>query len=41
MILEATVPAGADAAVVEADLKTLAAEMAVDVAFHPVEAETL
>jgi glycine cleavage system transcriptional repressor len=41
MILEATVPAGADAALVEADLKTLAAEMAVDVAFHPVEAETL
>ncbi len=41
MILEATVPGGADAAVVEADLKALAAEMAVDVAFHPVEAEAL
>ena len=41
IILEATVPAGADAAIVEADLKTLAEEMAVDVAFHPVEAETL
>jgi glycine cleavage system transcriptional repressor len=41
MILEATVPAGTDAAAVEADLKSLASELAVDVAFHPVEAETL
>jgi peptide deformylase len=40
MFLEATLPAGADAAVVEADLKALAAELSVDVAFHPVEAET-
>jgi len=41
MILEATVPAGADAAEVEADLKALSAELSVDVAFHPLEEETL
>ncbi len=41
MILEATVPAGADAAAVEADLKALSAELSVDVAFHPLEEETL
>jgi glycine cleavage system transcriptional repressor len=41
MILEATVPAGADAAAVEADLKALSAELNVDVAFHPLEEETL
>jgi len=40
MIMEATVPAGADAAEIEADLKTLAAELSVDVSFHPLEAET-
>jgi glycine cleavage system transcriptional repressor len=41
MILEATVPAGADVAVVEADLKALSAELSVDVSFHPLEEETL
>ena len=41
MILEATVPAGADPAVVEADLKSLAVDLSVDVAFNPVDAETL
>jgi glycine cleavage system transcriptional repressor len=41
MILEATVPAGADVAAVEADLKALSAELAVDVSFHPLEEETL
>jgi len=41
MILEATVPAGADAAAVEADLKSLAADLSVDLSFHPLEAETL
>ena len=41
MILEATVPAGADTAAVEADLKALSAELSVDVAFHPLDEETL
>ena len=41
MFLEATVPAGADPAVVEADLKALAADLSVDVSFHPLETETL
>jgi glycine cleavage system transcriptional repressor len=41
MILEATVPAGADAAAIEADLKTLAADLSVDLSFHPLESETL
>jgi glycine cleavage system transcriptional repressor len=41
MILEASVPAHADAAAVEADLKALSAELSIDVAFHPLEEETL
>ena len=41
MILEATVPAESDAAVVEADLKALSAELSVDVSFHPLDEETL
>ena len=41
MILEATVPGGADTAAVEADLKALSAELSVDVAFHPLDEETL
>lgn len=41
MILEASVPAAADAAAVEADLKALSAELSVDVAFHPLDEETL
>jgi glycine cleavage system transcriptional repressor len=41
MILEATVPAAADAAIVEADLKALSAELSVDVSFHPLDEETL
>jgi glycine cleavage system transcriptional repressor len=41
MILEATVPGTADAAVVEADLKALSAELSVDVSFHPLDEETL
>ena len=41
MILEASVPAGADPSSIERDLKTLAAELAVDVSLHPLEAETL
>jgi glycine cleavage system transcriptional repressor len=41
MILEASVPSGADAAAVEADLKALSAELSIDVAFHPLEEETL
>ena len=41
MILEATVPSTADSAAIEADLKSLAAELSVDVSFHPLDAETL
>jgi glycine cleavage system transcriptional repressor len=41
MILEASVPATTDAAAVEADLKALSAELAVDVAFHTLDEETL
>ena len=41
MILEVTVPAGADPMRLEADLKQLAAEVGVDLSLHPVEAETL
>ena len=39
MVLEVTLPS--DAAPVEAALKTLAAELAVDVSMHPMEPETL
>jgi glycine cleavage system transcriptional repressor len=41
MILEATIPAGADAAAVEAELKALSAELSVDLSIHPLEEETL
>jgi len=41
MILEATVSPGVDAASVEAELKSLAAELSVDVAFNPLEEQTL
>lgn len=40
MIMEATVPAGADPAAVEADLKAIGGELDVDVSFHPLEEET-
>lgn len=41
MIMEVTVPAGADPTAIEAELQTIAAELSVDLSFHPVEAETL
>jgi glycine cleavage system transcriptional repressor len=41
MILEATVPAGIDPGMVERDLKAIGSELSVDVAFNPLEAETL
>jgi glycine cleavage system transcriptional repressor len=41
MIMEATVPAGADPAAVEADLKAIGGDLEVDVSFHPLEEETL
>ena len=41
MIIEATLPSGADAAAIEAGLKSIAAELSIDVAFHPLEADTL
>lgn len=41
MLLEATVPAGADAAAIEADLKALGTDLGVDVSLRPMEADTL
>lgn len=41
MILEATLPSGLDAGVLETDLKRLGADVGVDVSLRPVEAETL
>lgn len=41
MILEATLPAGADPRAIRAALDTLAADLGVDVAMNPMEPETL
>lgn len=41
MLLEATVPTGADAAAIEADLKALGTDLGVDVSLRPMEADTL
>lgn len=41
MIIEGTVPPGADVGALEADLERLAAELGIDVSAHPQEAETL
>ncbi|MGH2830644.1 MAG: glycine cleavage system protein R [Actinomycetota bacterium] len=41
MMLEVTVPAGDDAAALEADLKRLGTEVGVDVSLRPAEADTL
>ena len=41
MLMEVTIPAGVDPAAIEGDLKGIAQELAVDVAFHPLEEETL
>jgi glycine cleavage system transcriptional repressor len=41
MVLEVTLPEGADPAAVEGALTALAAELAVDVSMHPMEPETL
>lgn len=40
MILEATVPSTADSAAIEADLKSLADDLTIDVSFHPLDADT-
>jgi glycine cleavage system transcriptional repressor len=41
MLMEVTIPSDVDAGAVDRDLKTIAQELAVDVAFHPLEEETL
>jgi glycine cleavage system transcriptional repressor len=41
MILEVTLPAGADAAAIAGELKALADELGIDVSMRPVEPETL
>lgn len=41
MLLEVAVPAGADADALAAQLKTLAAELGVEISFRPAEADTL
>lgn len=41
MVMEAALPAGADVTTLEAALKALATELAVDVSIHPMEPETL
>ena len=41
MVMEATLPSGADPTTLEAALKTLGTELTVDVSIHPMEPETL
>ncbi|MBI4729849.1 MAG: ACT domain-containing protein [Acidobacteria bacterium] len=41
MIMEVTLPAGTDAAALERDLKSLAADLGVDLSLHAAEADTL
>lgn len=41
VLIEVVVPKTADAAAIDADLKTIGADLDVDVSFHPLEAETL
>lgn len=41
MVMEVLIPSSEDAAALERDLKTLGAELAVDVSIHPMEPETL
>lgn len=41
VLMEVVVPAGADTAVIDADLKLVGADLDVDISFHPLEAETL
>jgi glycine cleavage system transcriptional repressor len=41
VLMEVVVPKDADTAAIDADLKTIGADLDVDVSFHPLEAETL